>query len=174
MIMQLNQQDHRWVTRCAAASLVAGALALGSACSGERTTTAAPVVPARATEEPTDPAGRRSVQVTATAYNSVVEQTDSQPKVTAMGDRLKPGMKVIAVSRDLHEMGLTEDTVVTIEGLPGEWRVADKMDSRWRRRIDVYMGQDEAAAKRFGKRKVTIHWRKGAPEPEAKETVVAQ
>ena len=44
---------------------------------------------------------KRHMTVTATAYTSHVNQTDSTPNIAAWGDRLKPGMKVIAVSRDM-------------------------------------------------------------------------
>jgi len=43
----------------------------------------------------------QTIEVTATAYNSLAYQTSSQPNITAFGDSLKPGMKCIAVSRDL-------------------------------------------------------------------------
>ena len=45
-----------------------------------------------------------------------------------------------------------------IEGLPGEYVVLDKMNKRWSRTIDVYMGDDVAAAREFGRRDVTIRW----------------
>ena len=35
----------------------------------------------------------------------------------------------------------------------------DRMHSRWRRKIDVYLGNDLEAAKRFGKKRVRIRWR---------------
>lgn len=98
------------------------------------------------------------LEVTATAYNSVVAQTDSDPTMTAHGVRLKPGMQVIAVSRDLEALGLGEGVRVRIEGLPGEWTVVDRMARRWQRRIDVYMGLDIAAALEFGRREVDVRW----------------
>lgn len=96
--------------------------------------------------------------VTATAFNLLAAQTDATPGTTASGAKLRPGMRVIAVSPDLAEMGLTEGTTVRIEGLPGTWKVGDKMAERWHRRIDVYFGNDESAALEFGKKEVTIHW----------------
>ena len=105
-----------------------------------------------------DPGDERSLVVTATAYNSVVGQTHGDPSVTAWGDRLEPGMKVIAVSRDLLELGLTHGVEVTIDGLEGHYTVLDKMARRWKRKIDVYMGEDVEAARRWGRRKVTIRW----------------
>ncbi len=98
--------------------------------------------------------------VTATAYNSVPEQTTAaNPDVAAWGDRLEPGMRVIAVSRDLERLGLGRGTCVRIEGLPGEWTVLDRMHRRWTNKIDLYMGNDIEAARRWGKRSVTIRWR---------------
>ena len=97
--------------------------------------------------------------MTATAYNSVVGQTQGDPTLTAWGDRLVPGMKAIAVSRDLIEEGLGHGAEVEIVGLPGTWIVRDKMAKRWRRKIDVYMGTDVKAAREWGKRQVTIRWR---------------
>jgi 3D (Asp-Asp-Asp) domain-containing protein len=96
------------------------------------------------------------MHVTATAYNSVPHQTDGQPALTASGERLRPGMRAIAVSPDLAEAGLSFGTRVEIEGLAGEW---DRMPPRWRRKIDVYLGSDEAAAREFGERRVRIRWR---------------
>lgn len=98
----------------------------------------------------------KKLNVTATAYNSVRAQTDSTPNIAAWGDRLKPGMKAIAVSRDLLKMGLKRGSKVKISGLPGEYVVLDKMHHRWNRKIDIYMGKDVRAAKNWGKRRVTI------------------
>jgi len=100
----------------------------------------------------------RELEVTATAYNSVASQTNAEPNLTAWGDRLEPGMKSIAVSRDLIELGLTHGVELTISGFPGRWVVRDKMAKRWKRKIDIYMGEDVAAARNWGKRKVTIRW----------------
>ena len=101
--------------------------------------------------------------VTATAYNSLHGQTDGDPTLGAWGDRLKPGMRVIAVSNDLLAQGLTRGTPVRIEGLPGEFTVLDKMGKRWRKKIDIYMGVDVRAARNWGSRRVRIYWR---PRPD--------
>jgi 3D (Asp-Asp-Asp) domain-containing protein len=98
------------------------------------------------------------LQVTATAYNSVPGQTQGNPQETAWGEILTPGMKAIAVSRDLIDLGLTHGVAVKIQGLPGTYRVMDKLHKRWRERIDIYMGEDVQAAKQWGKQKVTIRW----------------
>ena len=100
------------------------------------------------------------LRVTATAYNSLPSQTDKHPNLAAWSDRLVPGMKAIAVSRDLLKMGLTRGTKVRISGLKGEYVVLDKMHKRWRKRIDIYMGNNLHAAKRWGRRGVTITWSK--------------
>jgi 3D (Asp-Asp-Asp) domain-containing protein len=109
----------------------------------------------------------RSLVVTATAYNSVPKQTSGDPFEAAWGDRLEPGMKCIAVSRDLLDRGLTRGVKVRIEGLEGEYVVLDKMAKKWTKRIDLYMGLDVEAAKQWGVRKVRITW---TPEEEAERT----
>jgi 3D (Asp-Asp-Asp) domain-containing protein len=99
-----------------------------------------------------------SLVVTATAYNSLPEQTDAEPHLAAWGDPIAPGMKVIAVSRDLIPVGLDRHTPVKIEGFPGVYLVLDKMNKRWEKRIDIYMGHDLEAARTWGKRQVEISW----------------
>ncbi|WP_323788960.1 hypothetical protein [Psychroserpens sp.] len=101
----------------------------------------------------------KTINVTATAYNSLVSQTDSDPFIAAFGDSLKPGLKYIAVSRDLLKLGLQHNTLVKVEGLEGTYLVKDKMHSRWKNKIDIYMGTDVKAAKKWGKRKVNISYR---------------
>jgi 3D (Asp-Asp-Asp) domain-containing protein len=102
----------------------------------------------------------KRMEVTATAYTSDASQTHKDhPTTTAWGDELKPGLKCIAVSRDLIPLGLTHKTKVKIEGLPGTYVVLDKMNKRWEKKIDIYMGNDKEAAIQWGKRKVTITWK---------------
>ena len=100
----------------------------------------------------------KSMRVTATAYNSLAYQTNSNPHITAFGDSLKPGMRYLAVSRDLLRLGFEHNTLVTIDGLEGVYLVKDKMHSRWRKRIDIYMGTDVKAAKKWGRKKVDIKY----------------
>lgn len=99
-----------------------------------------------------------TLEVLATAYNSVPEQTDDTPFEAAWGDILDPKVKSIAVSSDLLNMGLTKNTRVEIEGLPGEYVVLDKMNKRWEKKIDIYMGTNIREAKKWGIKKVTIRW----------------
>ncbi len=99
-----------------------------------------------------------SAEVIATAFNSASKQTDKNPAIMAWGDTLKPGMKAIAVSRDLIDLGLVHNTDVTIEGFQGKYKVLDKMNKKWRMKIDIYMGTDIKAAKEWGKKRVKISW----------------
>ena len=101
---------------------------------------------------------KHTLRVTATAYNSVPGQTQGDPNLTAWGEKLVPGMKAIAVSRDLLSRGLTRGVKVNIEGLSGTYVVMDKLNKRWNLRIDIYMGTDKKAARQWGKRKVMISW----------------
>jgi 3D (Asp-Asp-Asp) domain-containing protein len=103
--------------------------------------------------------------VTATAYNSIASQTNAQPSITAFGDTLSPGLKYIAVSRDLLALGLKHNALVTIKGLDGVYLVKDKMHSRWKNKIDIYMGTDVKAAREWGRKKVTIKYRLEVKEP---------
>lgn len=128
-------------------------------------------VPREADEEPPSssavpsptPSVTRVLVVKASAYNSRRGQTDASPSVAAWGDRLRPGMKVIAVSRDLLELGLRRGQRVRIDGFEGEFVVLDRMPSRWRQKIDIYMGDDVRAALDWGVREVEISWQ---PAPE--------
>ncbi len=101
-----------------------------------------------------------SLEATASAYTSSLNETDSTPSLAAWGDTLKPGMKSIAVSRDLIKMGLSHGVKVSIDGLEGKYTVLDKMNKRWTKKIDIYMGLDIQKAKNWGKKKVVIHWDK--------------
>jgi 3D (Asp-Asp-Asp) domain-containing protein len=102
----------------------------------------------------------KTMEVTATAYNSVERQTKKgDPTTAAWGDKLEPGMKAIAVSRDLlKEKGIEHGAKVKIKGLPGKYKVLDKMNKRWKKKIDIYMGTDVALAREWGKQRVEITW----------------
>lgn len=105
-------------------------------------------------------AERKTLKVTATAYNSVNWQTKAgDSTIAAWGDTLVPGMKAIAVSRDLIDSGLVHNTEVKIKGLEGTYLVKDKMNRRWKMKIDIYMGEDVEKAREWGKKKVTISWK---------------
>ena len=105
------------------------------------------------------------LKVTATAYTSTKRQTDSTPYLAAWNNRLKPGIKSIAISRDLLAMGLGNGSIVTIDGLRGKYKVLDKMNKRWKKKIDIYMGLNHKKAIHWGKRKVTIRWKRKSIVP---------
>ncbi|WP_411767623.1 3D domain-containing protein [Winogradskyella sp. A3E31] len=96
------------------------------------------------------------MKVRASAYNSLANQTSSNPFITAFGDSIKPGDNYIAVSRNLLWGPLKENTIVSIEGLDSLYIVKDKMNRRYWNTIDVYMGLDVKAARKWGRRNVTI------------------
>jgi 3D (Asp-Asp-Asp) domain-containing protein len=100
----------------------------------------------------------RSMVVSVSAYTSVASQTNSEPNVTAWGDKLKPGMKAVAVSPDLLDEGLSHGSKLSIEGLKGKYVVLDKTNARFTKRVDVYMGVDVEAAKEFGVKQLRITW----------------
>lgn len=99
-----------------------------------------------------------TLTVTASAYNSLGYQTEGDPNITAFGDTLEPGMKVIAVSRDLIRKGLDYNTPVKIEGMDGIFLVKDKMHFRWKNKIDIYMGKDVKKARNWGRKKLDIYY----------------
>lgn len=95
-------------------------------------------------------------EVTVSAYNNVPWQTDGDSDITAFGYTLKPGLKAIAVSRDLLKKGLKHNTMVLIDGFKDTFLVKDKMHYRWRNRIDIFMGKDVKKAREWGKQKKFI------------------
>lgn len=99
----------------------------------------------------------KKMKVSASAYNSLGYQTSGNPSLAAWGDTLKPGMKSIAVSRDLIGMGLDHNTRIKIEGLDGYYLVKDKMNRRWKNKIDIYMGENVEKAREWGMQTVTIY-----------------
>ncbi|WP_306671346.1 3D domain-containing protein [Cellulophaga baltica] len=101
------------------------------------------------------------LKVTVTAYNSLPSQTTAKnANIAAWGDTLKPGMKSIAVSRDLMRKGLKYNTMVRIDTFPDTFLVKDKMHFRHRNKIDVYMGTNKKKAKEWGRKKLTIFYLK--------------
>jgi LysM repeat protein len=103
--------------------------------------------------------GKRKLRVTATAYSSHHGQTDKTPFLAAWNNRIRPGMKIIAVSRDmLTRYGLRNGSKVRIGGLPGFYTVRDKMNKRYRKRIDIYMGTNRRRALRWGRRSVMLYY----------------
>ena len=103
--------------------------------------------------------GKRKLRVTATAYSSHKKQTDDTPFLAAWNNRIRPGMKIIAVSRDmLTRYGLRNGSKVKIGGLSGYYTVRDKMNKRYRKRIDIYMGVNRRRALKWGRRSVMLYY----------------
>jgi len=102
---------------------------------------------------------KHKLRVIATAYTSHRGQTDKTPFLAAWNNRIRPGMKIIAVSPDLiRKYGITNGTRVKISGLPGIYTVRDKMNKRLRNHIDIYMGTNRRKALRWGRRRVMLYW----------------
>ena len=101
----------------------------------------------------------KTMTVTVSAYNSTVAQTDGLPTLAAWSDTLVPGIKSVAVSRDLIALGLDHNTELEIKGLKGVYVVKDKMAARWKKRIDIYMGNDVAKAREWGVQERKIRFR---------------
>ncbi|MEH6680170.1 MAG: hypothetical protein V7724_06450 [Sediminicola sp.] len=100
-----------------------------------------------------------SIRVTATAYNSLPSQTTAlNSNITAWGDTLVPGMNTIAVSKDLVAKGLVHNTMVRLDTFSRIFLVKDRMHSRWRNRIDIYMGTDREKALDWGRRRLTLYY----------------
>ena len=119
------------------------------------------------------PMQEQSLTVTATAYNGTAVQTktDGDPYVGAWGDRLdqlKPGFRAIAVSPDLAAKGLTHRKRVRIKGFKGEFLVLDRAPPQWQNTVDIFMGADVAAARRFGRKEVKVYWSVPAPRAPAR------
>ena len=100
----------------------------------------------------------RVQKVTATAYTSSPRETQGDPTIGAWGNKLRPGVKSIAISRDLLQRGMKNGTRVKIDGLSGTYIVRDKMAARWRNKIDIYMGYSRSRAMNWGRRSVVIRW----------------
>ncbi len=110
-----------------------------------------------------------TMEVMATAYNALPAQTQGDPEVGAWGDKLDVNIPSIAVSRDLIELGLVHNTKVRIDGFSGYYLVRDKLNKRFTKQIDIFMGLERDAANEFGKKMVSIHWT-AAPTKRLKET----
>lgn len=87
--------------------------------------------------------------VIATAYNSLPNQTDDSPWITASGTRCRTG--VIASNH------LPIGTKVMIEGFGDKvFTVEDRMNKRYKKRIDIWF-RDYRQARRFGVKKIKYY-----------------
>ncbi len=111
-------------------------------------------------KEKISPEVTKEMEVTVTAYNSLPGQTTARDSdIAAWGDTLSPGMKSVAVSRDLMRLGLVHNSKVQIEGFEEDFLVLDKMNGRYKKRIDIYMGIDVKSAREWGRKKRIIYWK---------------
>lgn len=92
--------------------------------------------------------------MTATIYHAVPEQTNADHLTTASLKKIdqdRPGRhRWIAVSRDLEDLGFVFGVEVCVENagnMNGIWRVEDRMNRRWCRRIDFLVDQKMTAGK---------------------------
>lgn len=108
----------------------------------------------------------KEMEVMVTAYNSLAWQTEGNPVIAAWGDTLKNDLPSVAVSRDLIKIGLKRDTPVLIEGFTDTFLVKDKMNARFKRHIDIYMGDDLFKAREWGRCKMKIAYRVPKEKPE--------
>lgn len=90
--------------------------------------------------------GFKKIKVDVTAYSPTVGQTDSTPFITASNKYVSEGY--IAISRDLEKY-LSFGDKVFIKDI-GIFEVQDRMNRRWRKRVDVFFF-DTKKARRFGK-----------------------
>lgn len=105
-----------------------------------------------------------SMDVTATMYNAVVSQCDSDPLITAGMYKINPNkaseQKFVAMSRDLLKRwgGLFDyGDKILIEGAgdkDGVYTVADSMNKRYKKRIDILETKGKKHYK-FNKVKIT-------------------
>ena len=104
-----------------------------------------------------------TILVTVTIYHADPKQTDNTPFITASGKHINSknpqGHRWIAVSRDLEKYGFTFGACVLIKGiskeLDGEWEVQDRMNKRWRKRIDLLVNKNMTGGK-WKKIKLTL------------------
>lgn len=105
-----------------------------------------------------------SMDVTATMYNAVVSQCDSDPLITAGMYKINPNkaseQKFVAMSRDLLKRwgGLFDyGDKILIQGAgdkDGVYTVADSMNKRYKKRIDILETKGKKHYK-FNKVKIT-------------------
>lgn len=90
---------------------------------------------------------------TVTAYSPRPKETDSTPHITASNKKVRAG--IIAVSRDLYDLGWVFGRKVYIEGM-GIFVIEDLMASRKRSQVDIFMWKTNDALK-FGRQKRKVY-----------------
>ena len=91
--------------------------------------------------------------VTVTTYTPSVEETDSTPLITASGFKINPKnpkkQRIIAVSRDLkrkYKFG-KKVRITGIGRYSGTYTVRDVMNKRYRKRVDILIGDKDKQTK---------------------------
>jgi 3D (Asp-Asp-Asp) domain-containing protein len=89
--------------------------------------------------------------VTLTTYKAVLGETDSTPNITASGFKITNPKKhkIIAVSRDLRKKWGwgTKVRIVGAGKYDGTYRVHDLMNKRYKKRIDILIGNKDKQTK---------------------------
>lgn len=92
--------------------------------------------------------------VTATIYHADPKQCNEDYLTTASLKKINEsnpqGHRWIAVSRDLESKGFVFGTRVCIQGtgqFDGEWSVEDRMNKRWKNRIDLLVNKNITGGK---------------------------
>lgn len=92
--------------------------------------------------------------VTATIYHAVPGQTDDTPNITATGFTINTenpiSHRIIAVSRDLEKRGFKMGTKVCVTNagpMNGVWVIRDRMNKRWKNRIDFLVNETRKLGK---------------------------
>ena len=95
-----------------------------------------------------------AAEVTATIYHAVPGQTDDTPDRTATNFKIdlnNPAKhRIIAVSRDLEKIGFRMNTVVAVSNagqMNGIYIIRDRMNRRWKKRIDFLVNEDVRGGK---------------------------
>ena len=103
-----------------------------------------------------------SILVTATIYHADPAQCNADYLTTAslksINEANPQGHRWIAVSRDLEQHGFVFGSKVCVEGagqLSGEWTVEDRMNKRWKKRIDFLVNKEVKGGK-WNNVKITI------------------
>ena len=92
---------------------------------------------------------KESLLITVTAYSPTKEECDDDPFTTAFQKPVRKG--IIAVSRDLEDKyGWKEGDKIYIVDL-GVFEVGDRMNKRWKKRVDIFFFKT-SEAKKFGKK----------------------
>jgi 3D (Asp-Asp-Asp) domain-containing protein len=91
--------------------------------------------------------------VTVTTYSPTVEQTDSTPLITASGFKINPNnpkkQRIVALSRDLkkkYKFG-KKVRITGIGKYSGTYTVRDVMNKRYRKRVDILIGDKDKQTK---------------------------